>query len=868
MLAPRGVPLPSSAGLKPGTSVYNPVANFVTGVSNIIKVASSAVNSFVSAATTPAKSNLAVYNPSTIPYTPPIQLSGLYGYNTQPTAQISQITSQYTTPIVSYNYAPPTNQPISVIVNPQPITINVPGAQAPVFGPVLPAIENALSPFIAAMGQVINPIVRIANTLTNGELNKVSSETNRIIYAAEQNLRDMIGGARTDLQRQIDAANRSTSDQIRNISIQVEDAKRSLGPEFVAYKAKTEGTLTRLSDELARYGIRANEVQREITRQYEDIQDQIKRTQDEANKDLFVKIGELLSNVNGLFASDFNIFNAKGTKAVDAIADKVYQGAKGTIDSYQRLLDDLRLGKITNMTDFLNRIELAGGNSKILFSITNIVSIFAIITKAVTASSEAWIERIDQLAEAEYKTTLIGANDYIDAEYRAPSKVKFLTEQLYRLGLNDENIDLLRRLSLNYLTIEQIVAAENRGDLSSGEAAFYYKMLKIDGQAVEIIRKLGKIIPPVQDIITMAVREVFNPSQRKQLTLDADLPEDFVKWAQKQGLSGEWAGNYWAAHWQLPSPQQVFDMLHRRKADARLANVNEDFVNDYLKANDYAPVWREKLSAISYNTLARVDIRRMYKAGVLDDEIMHIKHLALGMTEQDANFLDDYTRRTSLPEDETDLDKIKSRIEKLLEGRFIAGAIDENTLRSYMQLIGKSNEYINQAVPLFAMEKHIAGLENEAENIKQRSISAIISARQRGNISRTLAKRNLLTLGLSELQAEQSIIYADLQYTIKVKEKAQDVYQRQYALHNMQAKEFRTALQGYEFSTEEIDRALLEAELLRADKTKKLPQSQLDDLVNSEVITVAQYTEELRRQGLNSQSVTWLALLKEKEKAQ
>ncbi|GAH79863.1 unnamed protein product, partial [marine sediment metagenome] len=75
-------------------------------------------------------------------------------------------------------------------------------------------------------------------------------------------------------------------------------------------------------------------------------------------------------------------------------------------------------------------------------------------------------------------------------------------------------------------------------------------------------------------------------------------------WAGKKGLSKEWSERYWAAHWNLPSPQQGFEMLHRG-----VINVSE--LNMLLRALDVMPFWRDKLTAIAFRRLTRVDIRRM-----------------------------------------------------------------------------------------------------------------------------------------------------------------------------------------------------------------------------------------------------------------
>jgi len=166
---------------------------------------------------------------------------------------------------------------------------------------------------------------------------------------------------------------------------------------------------------------------------------------------------------------------------------------------------------------------------------------------------------------------------------------------------------------------------------------------------VMAIRELDWMIPPAQDLITMAVREVFSPEQAKALSLFEELPEDFVKWGEKQGLSAFWSKNYWGAHWQLPSPQMGFEMFHRNI-------ITEEELAALLKALDFAPTWREKLTAISYRVITRVDARRMHKLGVLDEVALKEVYGKQGYGPDDAQNMVDFTIKFNADE-ERDLTK-------------------------------------------------------------------------------------------------------------------------------------------------------------------------------------------------------------------
>ncbi|GAG91565.1 unnamed protein product, partial [marine sediment metagenome] len=115
-----------------------------------------------------------------------------------------------------------------------------------------------------------------------------------------------------------------------------------------------------------------------------------------------------------------------------------------------------------------------------------------------------------------------------------------------------------------------------------------------------------------------------------------DYPPEFEVWAEKKGLSKEWSLRYWAAHWSLPSASQGFEMLHR-------GAITQDELELLLRALDIMPFWRDKLTKIAFRRLSRVDIRRMYRVGVMTEPEVYAAYLELGYNERDAGRMSDFT---------------------------------------------------------------------------------------------------------------------------------------------------------------------------------------------------------------------------------
>lgn len=186
-----------------------------------------------------------------------------------------------------------------------------------------------------------------------------------------------------------------------------------------------------------------------------------------------------------------------------------------------------------------------------------------------------------------------------------------------------------------------IIAYQLRKDPSLSTLEQELKKIGIHPNYTDIYKTLAYQIPPVADIITMAVREAFTPEIAAKFGQYQDFPPDLEKFAGQKGLSKEWAMRYWAAHWALPSPQQGFEMLHRGVIDTTELDM-------LLRAQDVMPFWRDRLTAIAYRPLTRVDVRRMYKQGVLNEREVFESYQDAGYDDKNAERMAEFTVRQTL----------------------------------------------------------------------------------------------------------------------------------------------------------------------------------------------------------------------------
>lgn len=167
----------------------------------------------------------------------------------------------------------------------------------------------------------------------------------------------------------------------------------------------------------------------------------------------------------------------------------------------------------------------------------------------------------------------------------------------------------------------------------------------------EAARKLTlrEALPPFTDVIRFMVRDTEDPAAVRAGLLDEDFDAKFggqlKEWAQSQGISETLARRYWRAHWEYPSPTQLYEMLHRLRPGEvpdELA-VTPEMVRAALKIDDKAPAWLDRLVAISYRPLTRTDTKRAYELGVLDLPQVTKAYEDQGYNRRNAEILTRYT---------------------------------------------------------------------------------------------------------------------------------------------------------------------------------------------------------------------------------
>ena len=302
-----------------------------------------------------------------------------------------------------------------------------------------------------------------------------------------------------------------------------------------------------------------------------------------------------------------------------------------------------------------------------------------------------------------------------------------IIERIERVGVNPDNAPKYITALTTKPDITSIIEFLLRTDNTLSALPNELRKIGVNDNYFDMYRQLANVIPPVQDIITMAVREAFSPAIASRFGQYEDFPEDFAKYAAMKGLSKEWAERYWAAHWGLPSPQQGFEMLHR-------GIITQEDLNLLLKALDIMPFWRDKLVKMAYTTYTRVDIRRMYGIGVLTAADVKKAYLENGYDEIKAEQLTKFT----VAEHAASITGLKSQN---VVTAYANGLINQSELTGILSDMGLKYEEIAQITKAANYKKQW--------EIKTLKISAISNQYKKKAITRNEANSQLLSLGIA-----------------------------------------------------------------------------------------------------------------------
>jgi len=465
--------------------------------------------------------------------------------------------------------------------------------------------------------------------------------------------------------------------------------------------------------------------------------DQVKRIAD------FMEIlnNPSLENLNRMGSGDLQGFGGlMGSGVIEAITNKLGLASGGY---RERVNESLYGHKHPADSDYCGLIEWE--SQWVDTSVPNIlIDVFVwIITAAMTPLNASQVKA--NIAMQNYRRcnpdALMQIGDIANSWRRGLIDFDKAATDIEKQGFTHDDAETLLQSSSLFPTLDMVLASWLREDISDTVKDQYLAGLGYDRFTSDRLTDLAFFIPPVQDLVTMSVREAFDPEIVARNGQDDDFPQAFGDWAKKQGVSDFWAHKYWQAHWRLPSEQMGFEMLHR-------GIIDEEKLRGLMQALDIMPGWRDEIIAISYTPFSRVDIRRMHKLGVMDAAGVEKAYRDIGYSPEDAKLQLEFVEALNEDEDLVTLDVASDLSRSTIIQFFKKGIIDETLTTALLLQAG-----INAVAAALFIDT--AKLDMELDR-RDDELALILTKYRVGDLTFEEANDSINSLGLEPLERQRA----------------------------------------------------------------------------------------------------------------
>ena len=468
------------------------------------------------------------------------------------------------------------------------------------------------------------------------------------------------------------------------------------------------------------------------------------------------------------------------------------------------------------------------------------------------------VERLHQLAYEHSRPQLLDVASTLEYIKRNPEAEDLVIHNLTRAGYDANKISQLKSMITQPLGLIENTIALRRKFISPETYEEKLRILGLAPDDIALAERLSMQLPPIGDLIRMVVRDTFEPDVVESGKLSEGFEQFPLETAEELGINNYWAEKYWQAHWELPSLQQGFEMLHRDKID-------EQDLLALFKAADLAPGYWEPMQAISYRPYTRVDVRRMHALGVLNESQVLRSYLDLGYDQEKAANLTAFTLAYNDSTRKVEKAKNRDLTKSDIIGMYNDGVLEKDQTFNYLMDIGYSDSEATVLIEREDIQADIKERKADIENvINQAKIKAITYEEAQDrlaslDLTRTETNRALASLSRASQTRTRTPSKTDLDNWLGLNLITAGDY----------AEELRTL--GYadryvdlyvEETTAEAESDLLSEEVKASTRreSRTVSKGNLDSLYQAEIISTTEYQIGLAELGYRDSDIANLSL--------
>lgn len=519
----------------------------------------------------------------------------------------------------------------------------------------------------------------------------------------------------------------------------------------------------------------------------------------------------------------------------------------------------------------------------------------------IGATNAGPLSAVAQASMKRYQPTPLSVSQLTELHKRGEIGADFAKDHAKRSGLSPELYDLAFKLEQQRLTPDHYITLWLRTKKEAHVDEI--RKLGVSDDDIERLLYLAFAEPTPSDIVRFLVRDAYDEKAVTDNLYDEDFEKKYNQDAfDRVGVSKELAKLYWRAHWQLPSPTQGYQMLHREQ-------LSMDQLRELLKLADYAPGYVDKLISIAYNVPGRIDLRRMWEVGSITDRAELVRRYGhLGYNAADSELLADFSIRVSERTAQNAAERkrnpiarevIKSFVQgtmsnelamqaltglgftqeeataRLVEGTYgrerdrtdrirdavgrlyTRGQIDRDTAVSRLQYYGFFEQEITVMFDSWDIDRELRELTEAERHERDLSRSDIVSAFDFGLLSPADAFAQLVAIGYDDKESSTILELSAAKQARQEAKLEQDNIRVQYINRRIERGDASARLDAIGTVASRRESLLDRWTTEREEKAPDLPISWLERLIFNALISQDDARAELARRGFTDQEVDW-----------
>ena len=738
-------------------------------------------------------------------------------------------------------------------------------------GKVKKKIISAIGSKVDAVGDLVNSIPTAISNL----INDIETKTQSIIDSVTSTLGNEYDKIRSTYEESISNVVGKIKDQADAITTGANNLKRAITNGIDSIVQKIEGLGTKVKDAVTNaLSSLGTSIGNTVTGLSNAISGKLKSLESGVSFAISDSISKVEKSLHDVIERILRFLQELEKKAEKGIAELRVQWEKvkkylqtewknEAIDVSEekwKVLKNLAYGRYTNLDAAIDAIrktpEKAGP-----FSIPTLFIWWGLaITVLGPQLMDVGLLNTKTLMMKELRPTQLPAENAVQAYFHEAIPFEMVQDNLARQGYSDDKINAIVESQRPLLSPGDAQEAFLRGYITEKEHDNVLRQYGYREGQIKLIKQLYQVIPGISDIITMAVKEAFTPDIAKKFGQYEGFPKEFGEWAEKQGLSKEWAERYWAAHWQLPGARDGFEMYHRRIID-------HDELKMLLRALDVMPFWRERLIELAYEPYDRVDIRRMYHAGVLTEDEVYNAYLDLGYNPDRAKHLTEFTVKTYAVQDKTTLDNFRELTRSIIIKAYQENVIDADETKKRLIQIKYSPDDADFLIKMADSQRELQNASTDKIPLLSHTVNLVIDGYKRGLYNEDETRALLQKLGKKDEEINWYLAFSKYEVLSDLKKLQIDTIHENYIQRNWDKTKAESELGKLNLTGLEQEKLFNRWNIEKEARVKKPSEAQFRAMLYAGIITPDEYFDEIKGLGYPdkyAKNLTKLALLKRK----